>query len=159
MWYIIPHTKTNIIAHVRTCTRRTGTRGRIFFGMCQLETRFARIIGRVSTTDHWLNLIVHGAMVNIDRHYWRLPFPPTIDSQWWMSMAIVDVCFFHQQYIHNGLYRRPLLKFAIAANNRVTMVYIDGHCWRLLLPPTTDSQWSTSIVIATHNILKAVFPS
>ena len=69
MWYIIPHTKTKMIAHVHTCTRHTGTRGRIFFGMCQLETRFARIIGRVSTTDHWLNLIVHGAMVNIDRHY------------------------------------------------------------------------------------------
>ena len=31
MWYIIPHTKTKIIAHVHTCTRHTGTRGRIFF--------------------------------------------------------------------------------------------------------------------------------
>ena len=31
MWYIIPHTKTKIIPHVHTCTKHTGTRGRIFF--------------------------------------------------------------------------------------------------------------------------------
>ena len=34
MWYIIPHTKTKIIAHVHTCTRHTGTRAhsQTFFG-------------------------------------------------------------------------------------------------------------------------------
>ena len=34
MWYIIPHTKTKIIPHVHTCTKHTGTRGRIFFLGC-----------------------------------------------------------------------------------------------------------------------------
>ena len=39
MWYIIPHTKTKISrTHVHACTRAD-----FFFGMYQLETRFARI--------------------------------------------------------------------------------------------------------------------
>ena len=41
MWYIIRHTKTKIIARVHTAH---GTRADFFFGMYQLETRFARII-------------------------------------------------------------------------------------------------------------------
>ena len=44
MWYIIPHTKTKIIAHVHTARGHTGTRADFFFGLYQLETRFARII-------------------------------------------------------------------------------------------------------------------
>ena len=40
MWYIIRHTKTKIIARVHTAH---GTRADFFFGMYQLETRFARI--------------------------------------------------------------------------------------------------------------------
>ena len=40
MWYIIPHTKTKIIAHVHAAHGHTR---RQFFGMYQLETRFARI--------------------------------------------------------------------------------------------------------------------
>ena len=43
MWYIIRHTKTKIIARVHTCTRHACTRADFFFGMYQLETRFARI--------------------------------------------------------------------------------------------------------------------
>ena len=43
MWYIIPHTKTKIIAHVHTCTRHAGTHADFLFGMYKLETRFARI--------------------------------------------------------------------------------------------------------------------
>ena len=42
MWYIIPHTKTKIIAHVHEAHGHTRTD--FFFGMYQLETRFARII-------------------------------------------------------------------------------------------------------------------
>ena len=39
MWYIIPHTKTKRSrTHVHACTRAD-----FFFGMYQLETRFARI--------------------------------------------------------------------------------------------------------------------
>ena len=44
VWYIILHTKTKIIAHVHAAHGHTGTREDIFFGMYQLETRFARII-------------------------------------------------------------------------------------------------------------------
>jgi len=53
MWYIIRHTKTKIIARVHTCTRHTahGTRADFFFGMYQLETRFARIISRMLITS------------------------------------------------------------------------------------------------------------
>ena len=43
MWYIIPHTKTKITAHVHAALGHTGTRADFFFGMYQLETRFARI--------------------------------------------------------------------------------------------------------------------
>ena len=31
MWYIIPHTKTKIIAHVHTCTRHAGARADFFW--------------------------------------------------------------------------------------------------------------------------------
>ena len=39
MWYIIPHTRTKI-SRTRV---HMGTRADFFFGMYQLETRFARI--------------------------------------------------------------------------------------------------------------------
>ena len=45
---LVPHTKTKTISLLKprlfdTCTRHTGTRADFFFGMYQLETRFARI--------------------------------------------------------------------------------------------------------------------
>ena len=49
MWYIIRHTKTKIIARVHTCTRHACTRADFFFGMYQLETRFARNISTILT--------------------------------------------------------------------------------------------------------------
>ena len=51
MWYIIPHTKTKIIAHVHAAHGHTGTRADFFFGMYQLETRFARIINTFSLSS------------------------------------------------------------------------------------------------------------
>ena len=44
MWYIIRHTKTKRSrTRVHACTRHACTRADFFFGMYQLETRFARI--------------------------------------------------------------------------------------------------------------------
>ena len=63
MWYIIRHTKTKIIARVHMCTRHTahGTRADFFFGMYQLETRFARIKNKIrsSTEEQSSAIIVH----------------------------------------------------------------------------------------------------
>ena len=55
-------------------------------------------------------------------------------------MAIVDACYFHQQYSYS-------------------QCHIDGHGLSLQFPRTIDSQWCASVVIVTHNMLMAVFPS
>ena len=51
MWYIMPHTKTKIIAHVHAAHGHTGTRADFFFGMYQLETRFDRIKTKEGTKE------------------------------------------------------------------------------------------------------------
>ena len=44
MWYIVPHTKTKIIAHVHQAHGTRAHADGFFFGMNQLETRFVRNI-------------------------------------------------------------------------------------------------------------------
>ena len=65
MWYIIRHTKTKrsrTRVHACTrhaCTRHACTRADFFFGMYQLETRFARIIVSLCSLFFWLNLVIN----------------------------------------------------------------------------------------------------